>query len=67
MVKLTVATVLDGGEQEVHIWTNPSLESISIFAKVFGSRIFDHVGIREPGSENRIAGALRLVHVSWAS
>src|SRR6202012_997066 len=43
-----VASVFDGGEQEMHVLSNPALESIAVVAEMRRARIGEHVGVGEP-------------------
>lgn len=40
-----VRAVLNSGEEEVNIRSNPAIECVAVFAELFCQRVFDHVGI----------------------
>ncbi len=44
-----VGAVLDGAEEEMHVWSDPAVEGVAVFAELTGSRVGDHVGVGEPG------------------
>lgn len=43
-----VLSVLDGGEQEVDIGPDPSVEGISILAEMLCAWVADHIFVGEP-------------------
>lgn len=43
-----VLSILDGRKQKVHVWSNPTIECVSILTEVLRTRILDHVCVGKP-------------------
>ena len=45
-----VTSIFNRGKEEMHVLTDPAVECVTIFTKVFRPWICDHIRIREPES-----------------